>query len=116
MKRFSTRAIGAQQGSRILFSDFADGGQMWAGRGQREVRHTIRFDEAFADLPVVSLSISMWDMDRDSNARGDLSAENVTEAGFELVFKTWGDTRIARLRTEWLAIGSIRDDDNWDVD
>ena len=41
--------------------------------------------------------------------RADLTAENVSEKGFHLVFRTWGDTRVARVRADWLAIGAVRD-------
>ena len=47
--------------------------------------------------------------------RADLTVEHVTVSGFDLVFRTWGDTRIARLRVDWMAIGAMRDDDDWDV-
>ena len=31
MKRLSSGKIGIAQGSKVLFSDFADGGAMWTG-------------------------------------------------------------------------------------
>jgi hypothetical protein len=37
---------------------------------------------------MVHVSLSMWDMGNDSNARADIRAENVTETGFDLVFRT----------------------------
>jgi hypothetical protein len=39
----------------------------------------------------------------------------VTTEGFEIVFRTWGDTRIARIRADWMAIGAVRDEDEWDL-
>jgi len=114
MKRFNG-PIGVEQGTRILFSDFVDDGAMWTGSGPREVRHKERFKEAFVAPPVVRVGISMWDIDRKTNSRIDISAESVTEKGFEIVFRTWADTRIARIRAEWMAIGQVRDEDDWDV-
>lgn len=114
MKRFSG-LIGIEQGTKILFSDFAHDGAMWTGSGPREVRHQQDFKEAFADAPVVTVGISMWDIDHKTNSRVDISAENVTAKGFEIVFRTWADTRIARIRAEWTAIGPARDEDDWDV-
>ena len=116
MKRFPPGSIGIAQGSRILFSDFADGGVMWTGEGDRESRHIVTFKEAFRLPPAVHVSISMWDTDHKANARADLTAENITETGFHLVFKTWGDTRVARIRADWMAIGQVPDDDDWDID
>ena len=50
-----------------------------------------------------------------TNLRADLTAEHVSEKGFHLVFRTWGDTRIARIRADWTAIGPVRDEDDWDI-
>ena len=99
-----------------MFSDFADGGAMWTGSGNRETRHHVTFGEAFRAPPSVHVGISMWDTDHQTNARADLVAEAITEVGFHLVFRTWGDTRVARIRADWLAIGAVADDDDWDVE
>ncbi len=115
MKRITSGKIGIDRGEKVLFSDFADGGPMWTGQGERESRHVVTFKEAFTQEPVVMVGISMWDIDHRHTSRADISAENVTRNGFELVFKTWGDTRIARVRAEWTAIGALRDDDDWEI-
>jgi hypothetical protein len=115
MKRITTGKVGIQQGSRVLFSDFADGGVMWTGQGDRESRHLISFKEAFVAAPVVMVAISMWDIDHKHNSRADITAEKITKSGFQLVFRTWGDTRIARVRVDWTAIGADRDEDDWEL-
>jgi H-type lectin domain len=115
MKRISSGRIGVAQGSHVLFSDFADGGPMWTGSGPRESRHKIAFPQSFREAPSVMVSISMWDMDQKTNLRADISAEKITKAGFQMVFRTWGDSRVARIRADWLAIGALKDDDDWDV-
>ena len=115
MKRISSGSIGVDQGSRVLFSDFADGGVMWTGHGPRESRHTVTFSEPYADAPSVSVSISMWDLDQKTNARADVCAEKITPACFDLVFRTWGDTRVARVRAEWIAMGSAASEDDWQL-
>lgn len=115
MKRFSAHTMGIQQGSRMLFSDFADDGVMWTGQGARESRHIVTFAETFVDAPVVMVSMSMWDLDQKTNSRADISTEEITPDGFHLVFKTWGDTRVARVRADWLAIGRVKDENDWDL-
>lgn len=115
MKRITSGKIGILQGSRVLFSDFADGGVMWTGQGDRESRHVITFAEPFAANPTVMVGISMWDIDHKHTLRADIAAEKVTKAGFQLVFRTWGDTRVARIRADWTALGPLTDDDDWDV-
>ncbi len=111
MKRFSG-AICIDQGLEVLFSDFQDGGPMWIGDGPREVRRSQVFAAAFVGDPVVTVNLTMWDIDHQTNARIDLSAENVTPLGFDIVLRTWGDTRIARVRASWLAIGPGWEDDD----
>jgi len=119
VKQISSGSVGIAQGSRVLFSDYADGGVMWTGHGPRERRQQVIFDQAFLEAPTVMVTISMWDLDQQTNARADIAAENVTPAGFDLVFKTWGDTRIARIRADWTAIGPLevkdKDDEGWQL-
>ncbi|MDP3262048.1 MAG: H-type lectin domain-containing protein [Tabrizicola sp.] len=114
MKRFNG-PIGIEQGSKILFSDYAHDGAMWTGSGPREVRHAQEFTESFVEPPIVTVGISMWDIAHQTNSRADIMAENITVTGFEIVFRTWADTRIARIRADWTAIGPARDEDDWDV-
>lgn len=116
MLTISAGNLGVLQGSRMLFSDFADGGPMWVGEGAREARQKVVFSTAFRSAPAVIVGLSLLDLDRRTNARLDLVAENVTREGFEIVLRTWGDTRIARIRADWTALGPVRGEDEWDVD
>jgi hypothetical protein len=113
--RIASHPVGIQQGQRLLFSDFIDDGPMWAGSGARETRHYIAFADSFAAPPAVMVGVSMWDLDKNTNMRADIRAESITAEGFEIVFRTWDDTRIARLRADWTAIGPMPDPDAWDL-
>lgn len=115
MQRIASHLIGVDRGSVMLFSDYKDGGAMWTGEGPRELRRVIEFAEPFRSSPVVQVSVSMWDFDRHANQRADISAEMVNPEGFVIVFRTWGDTRVARIRADWLAIGELSAEDEWDV-
>lgn len=115
MRRLHSHTIGIDQGSEILFSDFENGGIMWSGDGPREVRLAVTFATAYKSAPTVQVSIGMWDTDGKTNQRADLSAEGITPSGFDIVFRTWGDSRIARVRADWMAIGELRDDDEWEL-
>ena len=115
MNRLKSHMIGVDSGDVILFSDYEDGRDMWTGRGQRERRRRIRFSENYKTAPAVQLSLSLWDVDASTVMRADLAAESVTENGFDMVFRTWGDTRVARVRIAWTAIGALPDDDEWDL-
>ena len=115
MRKFGHHTVGVDQGDLVLFSDFEDDGEMWTGDGPRLTRHPVRYSEKYDAAPVVQVSLAMFDISNGSNARADVSAENVSRDGFEIVFRTWGDTRIARVRVAWFSIGPIRSDDTWDL-
>lgn len=115
MKRLDHHAVGICQGSVLLFSAFEDQGEMWVGEGQRAIRHPITFDSAFSGAPAVHVSIAMWDIDGRANQRADISAEAIAGQGFDIVFRTWGDTRVARIRAEWLAIGPVAHADDFSL-
>jgi hypothetical protein len=115
MKRMNGNTVGVESGETVLFSDFEDGGEMWTGTGQRERRRRIAFSESYKEPPTVQASLALWDVDNATVMRADLRSENVTEDGFDLVFRTWGDTRIARVRIAWMAIGPLVQDEDWDV-
>ena len=115
MRRFGQHRIGVAQGEVVLFNDYLNDGLMWAGEGQREARSHVAFAEPFVEPPVVMARLTMFDMSNSANARADVSAEDATRIGVALVFRTWGDTRVARVRIGWTAIGPVRDDDDWDI-
>lgn len=108
-------AIAVAQGHDVLFEHFQDGGDMWTGTGSRELRKPVVFREAFRENPVVHCSLTLWDVDSARNLRADIEADNITPTGFDLVFRTWGDTRIARLRVSWMAIGGMCSEDSWEL-
>ncbi len=114
MKRIYASTIGIDHGSEMLFSDFDNGGDMWTGEGERERRIAVSFSEKFKSHPNVMVTLEMFDVDCNANQRAETVAENVTEAGFDIVFRTWGDTKFARARASWMAIGGVDADDNWD--
>lgn len=115
MEKLNNNRIGVDQGDSVLFSDFQHGGQMWTGDGHRERRQRVLFSERFNRRPVVHCSLSLWDVDNSANVRADVTADCIDDEGFDIVFRTWGDTRIARARVGWMAIGELRDPDDWDV-
>ena len=114
-KRIRAHLIAVAQGDEILFSDFEEDGEMWVGEGTRERRCTVRFDDPFAEPPSVHCALSMWDMDQAHNQRADLMVEDITAEAFTVVFRTWGDSRIARARMAWMAIGPAAEDDQWQL-
>lgn len=116
MRILQRAALGVDQGQAMLFSAFEDGGPMWTGEGPRQHRQPVRFSRRFRSAPVVHVALAMWDVAGGPNARLDITAEEVTARGFTLLFRTWGDTRVARVRASWLAIGELPTADDWDID
>lgn len=115
MRRLRSHLIGIDQGEVPLFADFEDGGAMWTGTGPRERRRPVWFGQKFLCVPVVQVTVSLWDVDTGSAVRAELTAENITQARFEIVFRTWLDTRVARIRVAWMAIGELAGEDDWDI-
>jgi len=115
MLRVNYGQLGIVQGSELLFSDFEEGGAMWAQEGDREVRIRVVFETPFVSAPIVHLALSMVDVDTSTNYRADLSAIDKEPDGFTILFQTWDDTKIARIRADWVAFGPVPDEDNWNV-
>lgn len=88
---------------------------MWTGVGPRERRGQVTFSTAFRSPPAVHTSVSLWDVDNGSPMRADVSSENVTTDGCDVVFRTWGDSRVARIRVAWMAIGELPHEDDWEL-
>lgn len=115
MRKFQSHRMGITQGDVVLFSAFEDGGEMWTGEGPRVHREPVAFVETFATAPMVTVGLSMFDMSHDANMRADVKAEGVNPEGFDIVFRTWGDTKVARVRVAWQAIGAVNDEEVWDL-
>ena len=115
MKKFRSHHVGVDQGDIQLFSDFENGGDMWTGTGPRQRRRAVVFSAPFRDPPAVTVSVSLWDVDTQNAMRAEITAEDVTCDGFDVVFRTWGDTRVARLRVAWQAVGELPDPDEWEL-
>ncbi|HRH94378.1 MAG TPA: H-type lectin domain-containing protein [Prosthecobacter sp.] len=65
----------------------------------------VTFDTAFLAVPVVQLGLSGFDIDQRDSARLKVTAEGITESGFQAVITTWAGTRVYATEFNWLAIG-----------
>ncbi|PRY92608.1 H-type lectin domain-containing protein [Hasllibacter halocynthiae] len=113
MMRIDRHRVAVAQGNVNLFSDFEEGGEMWTGDGVRSRDAAVAFALPFSGPPVVHVGLSMWDAAHDANMRVEVQAEDVTATGFRIVMHTWGDTRLARARAAWIAIGAAPNEDDW---
>jgi hypothetical protein len=115
MKRLRNHLVGVDQGDVNLFSDFEHDGDMWTGDGPRMTRCHVKFSEVYGEIPAVYVTLSMWDMSNAANARADVQADDITCGGFVIVFRTWGDTKVARVRVSWQSIGEVPHGDEWEL-
>lgn len=115
MKCFDSHPLGIDQGDIVLFSDFEDEGEMWAGSGPRECRKHVEFSQSYREVPIVQVSVSLWDVKSATAFRAEVVARDVTPQGFDIVFRTWADTRVARIRAAWTAIGALPHKDDWEL-
>ena len=74
--------------------------------GPRSVRVSVAFREPFAAAPLVHIGISGFDIGNTDAARITVSAEHITNMGFDAVVTTWLYSRLWRIDLNWLAIGS----------
>jgi hypothetical protein len=115
MRRFRNNSIGVEQGEMILFSDFEHDGVMWTGNGPRMTRSFVHFRESFLTAPVVHVTLSMWDMSNMANSRADVQTAEIKPEGFSIIFRTWGDSKVARVRISWMAVGELYEPDDWQI-
>tara|TARA_R110002012_G_scaffold90404_1_gene221059 strand:- start:844 stop:1197 length:354 start_codon:yes stop_codon:yes gene_type:complete len=116
MQRFRSSSFGVDQGEVILFSDFEHDGEMWTGSGPREYSKFVAFRQSFLSPPLVHLGISMWDISNRANARADIQTGSIKPEGFTVIFRTWGDSKVARIRVSWLAMGDLFEEDDWRIE
>jgi hypothetical protein len=53
------------------------------------------------------VSVRGLDADQQWNLRFDVFPNNVSRTGFDLVFRSWADTKIWALVANWLAFGPL---------
>jgi hypothetical protein len=76
------------------------------GSGTRAYTFHVTFATTYAIPPTVQISITHMDMDTVPNSRLETYAANVTSQGFDLVFRTWSDSKVGGAGATWIAIGS----------
>ena len=71
----------------------------------RLFRTHIAFDAPFANVPMVHVGLSGFDIDNRDTARLSVRAEGISATGFDLVVATWRGTRVYRVEISWIALG-----------
>ena len=65
----------------------------------------VNFDVPFANVPMVHVGISGFDIDNRDTARLSVRTGAISATGFELVVLTWMNTRVYKVEVSWLALG-----------
>lgn len=71
---------------------------------ERRFKTRIKFSSNFSNPPNVVLALSGVSMSNESTFRLNITHIPYND-GFDLVIKTWGDTKVYAVKVSWLAIG-----------
>jgi hypothetical protein len=75
------------------------------GTGERKFSTHVNFPEPYQEPPVVVLSLSGLDVLNNANNRVTVKPINITQKGFDVEYKTWGDTKIQSVFLNWTSFG-----------
>lgn len=75
----------------------------WPNSPVRNNRVNVSFPKPFASPPRIVLGISDYDCDRNFNTRLQVTAENITTHGFQLVADSWATSNTWILGISWIA-------------
>jgi hypothetical protein len=75
------------------------------GIGNRSFNSFVEFPSVYNSQPQVVVGIIGFDIGNNANSRLDVTAKNVTVAGFEIEFSTRADSTIFGASVSWIAIG-----------
>ena len=67
--------------------------------------HCVQFDTPFSNIPIVHVGLSGFDIDNRDSARISVHTATVTSNAFDLVIKTWHNTRVYKAEISWIALG-----------
>jgi hypothetical protein len=79
------------------------GWNLHQGFGARFYTVRVTFQRPFQSPPTVLATLYILDVGNAANTRVNVSAENITTQGFDLVIHTWGDTALYGAYANWLA-------------
>ena len=83
-------------------------------KDQRSFQKRIVFDPPFSNIPEVIVGISRLNVADATNPKIQISAENLSSEGFDLVFATWHNSEFHSLEANWLAFGKQSQDEQKD--
>lgn len=82
------------------------GWTLYEGTGYRAYTQTVTFTHSFVGTPRVVANLGHIHVDRTTNPLIGVTAENITQNGFDLVFYTWNDAKVFGAVARWIAFTS----------
>jgi hypothetical protein len=72
--------------------------------GERSCVRHVNFEKPFENMPEVAVNINRLDCGMNRNTRVSANPVNITKSGFDLKYKTWGDSVTYAIGVNWMAI------------
>jgi hypothetical protein len=94
------------QGGRLEVSENTSGYGLHTGYGERSFVTWVPFDQSFKSPPAVLVSLSKFNLLGSKNSCLDVYPQNISSAGFELVYHTWWDCTVYLVAASWVAYGA----------
>lgn len=73
------------------------------GKGERSFDHPVVFDPPLPRKPSVAVWLSKIDASKSAQIRLAVEARDISETGFTLVYRTWGDSHVYGSGCQWIA-------------
>jgi len=74
------------------------------GEGDRSITEHITFEEKLDTIPTIFTSLSGINSIAKHNTGIEVTAENVTKIGCDIVMNTWGLSRIPYVKVSWISL------------
>ena len=71
----------------------------------RAFKTRVLFEIPFANVPMVHVGLSGFDIDNCDTARLSVRAAQISATGFDLHIITWRNTRVYKVEISWIALG-----------
>jgi hypothetical protein len=65
----------------------------------------VPFNAPFANLPMVHVGLTGFDIDNSDTVRLSVRTGEITASGFDLLVLTWLNTRVYKVQVSWIALG-----------
>lgn len=72
--------------------------------GERSILVPVKFLTPFKVKPDVVVALTFVDSDKSTNFRINITADQITKEGFNVIVKTWYDSKVYHVEGTWTAV------------